>query len=794
MSIKKVLSIFSAGIITVSVLLEPISFGINMKTAFSAETDTTEALKNALEQQMQKQGEYVDPNPLYALYDMNSDGIDELFISYRNLENIGSDMYVYSNGSYVFEHNFYTGAKICPSENLFMEKVYGGGEMTKIYVLTEYGLLQKDELKRLYPDFYHNGYSVKESEYEKVLSQYENKNWIRVPENSRPVSDFLSELNNLDPYKAEKEKILKSVDNEYYSGKDSHLENAPSDMVFYDIDDELEKVQLTNYTIYDSPSNDGNEIYSYMGTNTLRIVGENNDWYYLVEYVGTGRFTHPQYGFISKALVNPITTTTTTSKTTTTSTTTTTTTNTTTTTKVTAGAVAGFSYPLNGLDPKNSPVKPTISVDCVEISIDEAKQNPVQNVGVTIEGADKKYCSTGFHILFDDRLTIENNPFGDPNVKRGEAVSNLSAFLSRLQAKNALFVCASGSGDYGLNGTYCKIPFRIPADCKEGDVYPINIAYLGNDLFTNSNNDVSGKLMQAWVFTHGIKQGYIRIKGDTEKPIPSISIPDVYTKSTATIPAYQPSNVKGDANNDGVFNIADLVMTQRWLLGNGRLTAWENADVCKDNRIDVFDMVILRRMMIEKIPATDKEIISTYAEVETVPDYYTNDGTDWHGDSLPFSASQIKSIKIIDVYDNGTKVARSNIDEKLINFGGLTPANIYSSSNKYFEYNVQIYYGDLPLRDKNGSPVCIKAYIGLKGDISLDNKLDSIDASDILRIYSSYAMGVSVNIFTSNPIVTNSQDPLNELARYLADVDRDGIIDATDASDILRTYSQAIGK
>ena len=321
MSIKKVLSIFSAGIITVSVLLEPISFGINMKTAFSAETDTTEALKNALEQQMQKQGEFVDPNPLYALYDVNSDGIDELFISYRNLENIGSDMYVYSNGSYVFKHNFYTGAKICPSENLFMEKVYGGGEMTTIYVLTEYGLKQKDELKRLYPDFYHNGYSVKESEYEKVLSQYENKNWIRVPENSRPVSDFLSELNNLDPYKAEKEKILKSVDNEYYSGKDSHLENAPSDMVFYDIDDELEKVQLTNYTIYDSPSNDGNEIYSYMGTNTLRIVGENNDWYYLVEYVGGGRFNHPQYGYISKALVNPITTTTTTSTTTTTTTT-----------------------------------------------------------------------------------------------------------------------------------------------------------------------------------------------------------------------------------------------------------------------------------------------------------------------------------------------------------------------------------------------------------------------------------------------------------------------------------------
>lgn len=105
----------------------------------------------------------------------------------------------------------------------------------------------------------------------------------------------------VNPYKAEKDKILKSVDNDYYAGKDSHLENAPSDMVFYDIDGQLKEVQITNYTIYDSPSEAGKVINSYMGTNSLRIVGENNDWYYLVEYVGTGRFTHPQYGYFSKA-------------------------------------------------------------------------------------------------------------------------------------------------------------------------------------------------------------------------------------------------------------------------------------------------------------------------------------------------------------------------------------------------------------------------------------------------------------------------------------------------------------
>ena len=107
----------------------------------------------------------------------------------------------------------------------------------------------------------------------------------------------------VDPYKAQKDKILQSVDNEYYSGKDSHLENAPSDMVFYDIDNKLEEILLSNYRILDSPNGSGKEIYSYMGTNTLKIVGENKGWYYLVEYVGSGKFVHPQYGYISKAAI-----------------------------------------------------------------------------------------------------------------------------------------------------------------------------------------------------------------------------------------------------------------------------------------------------------------------------------------------------------------------------------------------------------------------------------------------------------------------------------------------------------
>ncbi len=57
----------------------------------------------------------------------------------------------------------------------------------------------------------------------------------------------------------------------------------------------------------------------------------------------------------------------------------------------------------------------------------------------------------------------------------------------------------------------------------------------------------------------------------------------------------------GDCNDDGTMNIADVVTLQQFLLGNGGLAEWRNADLCKDERIDVFDMVLMRRLLIEKM-------------------------------------------------------------------------------------------------------------------------------------------------------------------------------------------------
>lgn len=58
--------------------------------------------------------------------------------------------------------------------------------------------------------------------------------------------------------------------------------------------------------------------------------------------------------------------------------------------------------------------------------------------------------------------------------------------------------------------------------------------------------------------------------------------------------------ISGDVNADGKFNIADAVMMQKWLLCSGNLTDWKAGDLFKDNIIDIYDLCLMKRMLIEK--------------------------------------------------------------------------------------------------------------------------------------------------------------------------------------------------
>lgn len=59
----------------------------------------------------------------------------------------------------------------------------------------------------------------------------------------------------------------------------------------------------------------------------------------------------------------------------------------------------------------------------------------------------------------------------------------------------------------------------------------------------------------------------------------------------------------GDVNDDGSFNVADVVTFQKWLLAcpDVELSNWKAADFCADGTLNVFDLCFMKRAIIEKL-------------------------------------------------------------------------------------------------------------------------------------------------------------------------------------------------
>lgn len=67
-------------------------------------------------------------------------------------------------------------------------------------------------------------------------------------------------------------------------------------------------------------------------------------------------------------------------------------------------------------------------------------------------------------------------------------------------------------------------------------------------------------------------------------------------------PAPEEKIVLGDVNADGEFNISDVVMMQKWILAvpDVKLADWKAGDLCEDNVINVFDLCLMKRLLINQ--------------------------------------------------------------------------------------------------------------------------------------------------------------------------------------------------
>ncbi|MBR6623406.1 MAG: dockerin type I repeat-containing protein [Ruminococcus sp.] len=83
----------------------------------------------------------------------------------------------------------------------------------------------------------------------------------------------------------------------------------------------------------------------------------------------------------------------------------------------------------------------------------------------------------------------------------------------------------------------------------------------------------------------------------------SITVMYGNAKDSFTVDVLDTEPASGDVNNDGNFVLSDVVLLQKYLIDvpDTNFVNWQAADFCKDGRLDVFDLVLMKKAVIETL-------------------------------------------------------------------------------------------------------------------------------------------------------------------------------------------------
>ena len=146
-------------------------------------------------------------------------------------------------------------------------------------------------------------------------------------------------------------------------------------------------------------------------------------------------------------------------------------------------------------------------------------------------------------------------------------------------------------------------PYKLTVNNRAGNgSIKLNTLDLGNtdgwsgNYHSDYDMTITAVPEEGKTFSHWIVKGAQITEGDKTSATISFKI-----ESDATVEAVYTSNVRGDANSDGEFNVVDLVLLQRWLTADSSvdLSNWKNADLCEDGIIDVFDVLSMRKELLK---------------------------------------------------------------------------------------------------------------------------------------------------------------------------------------------------
>ncbi|MDE6425494.1 MAG: dockerin type I repeat-containing protein [Ruminococcus sp.] len=187
-----------------------------------------------------------------------------------------------------------------------------------------------------------------------------------------------------------------------------------------------------------------------------------------------------------------------------------------------SGSISAYSanYTGNGFSEAQiaeSSVKPNIKIDneyLLGTAWGPGEGTVYIDITLSGENVDNNYCNTGLYITCPPDNVYNSYSLEILDVKAGKAIESLSYEVSYITdnngTKNTVYLKTEGDSNAGKTGVMYTLICKTPYYVRGGEQFPINIDIEdGKSYFTNYENDETGKLMQDYLFTKGIKNGTV---------------------------------------------------------------------------------------------------------------------------------------------------------------------------------------------------------------------------------------------------------------------------------------------
>ena len=253
-------------------------------------------------------------------------------------------------------------------------------------------------------------------------------------------------------------------------------------------------------------------------------------------------------------------------------------------------------------------VTETMVVEIVEVNgttlLVKPADRPESNERLTLS---MKYLDTGIKPIVGMKLEVtytgdilETYPERFGNVTKVAMVSDENVLLPG-QVRVTLVDADTNEPIIYQNDSDSELRYMLFRECDLGDGFIENPAVTG--LKTNPEIIKYADLSEDREYTFHIEQSskvknYSILSDESSTVRNDNNSYDVVFKLKFT--------PTGDVNDDGEFNVADAVLLQKWLFAvpDTHLANWKAADFCNDNKLDEFDLCLMKRALIQenKIP------------------------------------------------------------------------------------------------------------------------------------------------------------------------------------------------